>query len=48
MAEASIITDEMRAIIGKESEPVTVEVDKSAVRMFARAVGYTDLIYYDE
>jgi len=48
MAEASAITDEMRAAIGQESEPATVEVDKTAVRMFARAVGYTDLIYYDE
>jgi len=48
MAEASVITDEMRAAIGKESEPTTVEVDKTAVRMFARAVGYTNLIYYDE
>lgn len=48
MAEASVITDEMRAAIGKESEPLTIEVDKTAVRMFARAVGYTDLIYYDE
>jgi acyl dehydratase len=48
MAETSAITDEMRAAIGKEWEPVTVEVDKTAVRMFARAVGYTDLIYYDE
>jgi acyl dehydratase len=48
MAEGSAITDEMRAAIGKEWEPVTVEVDKTAVRMFARAVGYTDLIYFDE
>jgi len=48
MAEASVITDEMRAAIGKESKPATLEVDKTAVRMFARAVGYTDLIYYDE
>jgi hypothetical protein len=48
MAEASVITDEMRSFIGKESEPTTIEVDKTAVRMFARAVGYTDLIYYDE
>jgi len=48
MAEASVITDEMRAAIGQESEPTTIEVDRTAVRMFARAVGYTDLIYYDE
>ena len=44
----SLITDEMRAIIGKESSPTTLEVDKTSVRMFARAVGYDDPIYYDE
>ena len=44
----SLITDEMRAIIGNESNPTTLEVDKTSVRMFARAVGYTDPIYYDE
>jgi acyl dehydratase len=48
MAETTVITDEMRAAIGKESEPVTIEVDKTAVRMFARAVGYKDLVFYDE
>ena len=48
MTQASVITDEMRAAIGRESEPFTVEVDKTAVRMFARAVGYTDPVYYDE
>lgn len=44
----SLITDEMRARIGVESEPVTLEIDKTSVRMFARAVGYTDPVYYDE
>jgi hypothetical protein len=44
----SVITDEMRAEIGKESEPLTFEIDKTACRMFARAVGYTDPVYYDE
>ena len=44
----SVITDEMRAQIGVESEPWTVEVDKTGVRMFARAVGYTDPVFYDE
>jgi acyl dehydratase len=48
MAEASAITDEMRAFIGKEFETTTVEVDKTAIRMFARAVGYTDVVYFDE
>lgn len=46
--EGSVITDEMRAQIGTESEPVTFEVDKTACRMFARSVGYTDPVYYDE
>ena len=46
--EQSVITDEMRAAIGKEGEPWTVEVDKTSVRMFARAVGYSDPLYYDE
>ncbi len=46
--KASVITDRMRADIGKESEPVTFEVDKTACRMFARSVGYTDPLYYDE
>ncbi len=46
--KASVITDKMRAEIGVESEPVTFEVDKTACRMFARAVGYADPIYFDE
>ena len=44
----SVITDEMREAIGKESEPVTLEVEKTGCRMFARAVGHSDLIFYDE
>ena len=47
-SQGSVITDAMRAEIGKESEPVTFEVDKSACRMFARAVGYTDPLFFDE
>ncbi len=48
MTEASVITDAMRAEIGKESEPVTFEIDKTACRMFARAAGYTDPLFFDE
>lgn len=52
MAEAheqqSVITAEMRQAIGRESEPWTVEIDKTSVRMFARAVGYRDPLFYDE
>lgn len=47
-ASESLITDEMRAEIGQESEPWICEVDKTAVRMFARAVGQTDPVFYDE
>ncbi len=46
--EESLITDEMRARIGVESKPWTVEVDKTAVRMFARSVQYDDPIFFDE
>ncbi len=47
-ATESLITDEMRAEIGKESSSWTCEVDKTAVRMFARSVGHSDPVYYDE
>ena len=48
MGEGSIITQEMRDAIGVESAPRRNEVDKTWVRMFARAVGYTDPVFYDE
>src|SRR5207248_2497211 len=41
-------TQEMRDAVGVESEPWTVELDKTAIRMFARAVGYTDPVFFDE
>ncbi len=44
----SVVTDEMRSMVGQEGGEVTFEVDKTACRMFARAVGHTDLIFYDE
>jgi acyl dehydratase len=44
----SLITDEMRAAIGVRGEPTICEVDKLQVRMFARSVGHTDPIFYDE
>ncbi len=47
MTESSL-ADELRSLIGKESEPIVIEVDKTAIRMFARAVGHTDLVFYDE
>jgi len=48
MTQATVITDDMRAAIGRESDPVTYEVDNTGCRQFARAVGYTDPVFYDE
>jgi len=47
VTQPSVITDEMKAVIGRESEPQTVEVDRTAIRMFARSVGHADPVYYD-
>jgi acyl dehydratase len=46
--QQSVITDEMRAAVGVEGPPTTLEVEKTNCRMFARAVGHTDPIFYDE
>ncbi len=46
--QESLITEEMRSQVGVESAPTTLEVEKSGIRMFARAVQHTDKIYYDE
>jgi acyl dehydratase len=46
--QASVITDELRARIGVESDPVPYEVDNTGCRQFARAVNYSDPIYFDE
>jgi len=47
-AQQSVITEEMRAAVGVEGPPVTMEVEKTNCRMFARAVGHSDPIFYDE
>jgi hypothetical protein len=46
--EGSLITDEMRASIGVRGPSRICEVDKLQIRLFARAVGHTDPIFYDE
>ena len=48
MAAEFELTDEMRSVIGVESEPWPVEVTTTSVRAFARGVGYTDMRYFDE
>lgn len=48
MADHVVITDEMRALIGRDSESWTCEITSTSVRAFARGVGYLDRVYYDE
>jgi acyl dehydratase len=48
MAEKIEITPEMQAVVGVESPPWTHEVTTTSVRAFARGVGYTDPVYFDE
>ena len=47
MATDFVLTDEMRAVIGVESDPWPIEVTTTGIRAFARGVGYTDMRYYD-
>jgi hypothetical protein len=47
-AAAPLITPEMQAEIGVEGATTTLEVDKTMVRLFARATGHVDPVYYDE
>jgi acyl dehydratase len=47
VADAIEITDEMRAAIGRESEPWPYEVTTTGARAFARGVGYDDPVYFD-
>jgi len=43
-----LITEELRALIGKPWPTVTYEVDRTGIRMWAQAVGIHDLVFYDE
>jgi hypothetical protein len=46
--EEPLITDELRSLLGRDWPPVHLEVDRASIRMWARAVGFDDLMYYDE
>jgi hypothetical protein len=43
-----LLTPELLGLIGREWHPVIYEVDRPGIRMWARAVGFDDPIYYDE
>ncbi len=44
----SVVTDEMRAMIGVKGPETIGELTTTSVRMFARSVGYVDPVFYDE
>ena len=48
MTQESVITQEMRDVIGVESEAITYDVEKGAVRKFAEAIGDDNPLYVDE
>ncbi len=48
MTQESVITDEMRAAINVESEPVVTEVERGAIIKFARAIGDPNPLYSDD
>ena len=48
MAEDSVITDEMRSMIGVESGPSVYEIEKGAIRRWADAIGDPNPLYHDE
>ena len=48
MADQIEITDQMRGQIGQTSPPWDYEVTTTSVRAFARGVGYTDPVYFDQ
>ncbi len=42
-----VVTDEVRAWIGRRFDPIIYEVEPTGIRLFARTMGYTDPIFYD-
>lgn len=48
MAGDSIITDEMKAAVGVESEPSVYEIERSSIRRWAESIGDPNPLYRDE
>jgi N-terminal half of MaoC dehydratase len=44
----TLVTPELEALVGKEWPPVIHEVDRTGIRMWARAVGIDDTVFHDE
>ena len=48
MDEKSVITDEMRSLIGVESKSSVYEIQKEPIRRWAEAIGDDNTLYHDE
>jgi len=48
MAQDSVITDEMRSLVGVESEPSVYEIEREPIRRWAEAIGDSNPLYHDE
>ena len=48
MAEESLITEEMKKVVGVVQEPIIWEVERGAIKRFAEAVGDPNPLYFDE
>ena len=44
----SLITDEMRGLVGEESEPVTYDVEEGLIRQFAQAIDDDNPLWQNE
>jgi acyl dehydratase len=47
MAEGSLITDELRELIGVSSEPIIFKVEEGAIQRYAQAIGDPNPLYND-
>ena len=48
MTQETVITQEMRDVIGVESEAIAYDVERGAIRKFAEAIGDDNPLYVDE
>src|SRR4051794_38608266 len=45
--EERLVTPEIEAAVNRESEAQVLEVERGAIRQFARSAGYTNPVYYN-
>ena len=47
MAEGSLITEELRKVIGVPGEPITYKVEEGAIQRYAEAIGDVNPLFHD-